>query len=141
LDPGAEEVLVEIREAVARYGNVFAVGSLGPAYPLALSVADVVVGNSSSGVIEAASFRLPAVDVGDRQAGRLRPMNVINVPDDSASIADGLDRALAPAFRTSLESLVNPYGDGRAAPRIVDAVVSAPLERLARKRFVDLDCA
>jgi UDP-N-acetylglucosamine 2-epimerase (non-hydrolysing) len=103
-----------------------------------LREADVMVGNSSSGIIEAPSFGLPVVNVGSRQVGRLRAANVIDVPPVQAEIAAGIERALDPAFRQTLRGLVNPYGDGRAAPRIVRVLREAELgPRLLRKRFVD----
>ena len=75
-----------------------------------------MVGNSSSGLIEAPSFELPVVNIGDRQRGRLRAINVIDVGHGRAEIAAGIARALDPGFRRRLAGLPNPYGDGRAAP-------------------------
>ena len=87
-------------------------------YGALLREADVMVGNSSSGLIEAPSFGLPVVNVG---------------------ILAGIRRALAPEFRASLHGLVNPYGDGRASPRIARVLREVELgPRLIRKRFVDL---
>lgn len=108
------------------------------AYGALLREADVMVGNSSSGLIEAPSFGLPAVNVGIRQRGRLRAANVIDVGPRRDEVAAGIRRALAPGFRESLRGLVNPYGDGRAAPRIAEVLASVELgPRLLRKRFVD----
>ena len=108
-------------------------------YGALLREADVMVGNSSSGLIEAPSFGLPVVNVGIRQQGRLRAANVIDVGCGREEIAAGIRRALAPGFRESLRGLVNPYGDGHAAPRIAEVLGSVELgPRLIRKRFVDL---
>jgi UDP-N-acetylglucosamine 2-epimerase len=97
-----------------------------------------MVGNSSSAIIEAPSFGLPAVNVGIRQEGRLRAANVIDVGPSREQIAAGIRRALAPHFRESLRGLVNPYGDGHAAPRIAEVLATVELgPRLLRKRFVD----
>ena len=94
----------------------------------------VMVGNSSSGIIEAPSFRLPVVNIGTRQKGRLRGDNVIDVPADADAIRDGIRRALEPAFRAALSG-VNPYGDGHAAPRIAEILRTVPLDRrLMEKR-------
>ena len=104
-----------------------------------LREADVMIGNSSSAIIEAPTFALPAVNVGDRQRGRLRAANVIDVGHDRAAIADGIRRALDPSFRARLAGLANPYGDGHAAPRIARVLREVELgPRLTRKRFVDL---
>jgi UDP-hydrolysing UDP-N-acetyl-D-glucosamine 2-epimerase len=108
-------------------------------YGALLREADVMVGNSSSGIIEAPSFGLPVVNVGIRQQGRLRAANVIDVGHGREEIAAGIRRALAPGFRASLRGLVNPYGDGHAAPRIARVLREAELgPRLVRKRFMDL---
>ena len=97
-----------------------------------------MVGNSSSAIIEAPTFALPAVNIGERQRGRLRAANVIDVGHDRAAIRGAIERALDPAFRRSLAGLVNPYGDGNAAPRIARVLREVELgPRLVRKRFVD----
>lgn len=140
-DPGADDVWAEIHAAVARHDHVHLVPNLGSRYAHAMALADVMVGNSSSGVIEAASFRLPVVNVGDRQRGRLRGRNVLDAADDPGAIQDTIACALSPGFRTALDDLVNPHGDGRAAPRIVSVLATVPLERLARKRFRDAGTA
>jgi UDP-hydrolysing UDP-N-acetyl-D-glucosamine 2-epimerase len=108
-------------------------------YGALLREADVMVGNSSSGIIEAPSFGLPVVNVGIRQHGRLRAANVIDVGHGREEIVAGIRRALAPEFRASLHGLVNPYGDGHASPRIARVLREVELgPRLIRKRFVDL---
>lgn len=116
------------------------VPSLGAdAYYTLMSRAAAMVGNSSSGIIEAASFRLPVVDVGTRQRGRLRGANVIHAEPGTNAIRDAIARATSSGFRSSLASLVNPYGDGHAAPRIAETLASVPLDdRLLVKRFHDL---
>jgi UDP-hydrolysing UDP-N-acetyl-D-glucosamine 2-epimerase len=104
-----------------------------------LRCASALLGNSSSGIMETASLGLPAVDVGWRQAGRERARNVLHAPAEPSAILDALHRALAPGFRDSLAGLENPYGDGRAAERIVRVLLEAPLgERLLTKKAVPL---
>ena len=103
-----------------------------------LSYADAMVGNSSSGIWEAPSFRLPSVNVGERQKGRIRPRNVIDVGVEADAIGQALRRALAPSFRASLIGLENPYGDGKSAARIVEILKEVELgPRLLQKRVVD----
>jgi UDP-hydrolysing UDP-N-acetyl-D-glucosamine 2-epimerase len=125
--------------AAARPGTRL-VRSLGEdVYCSLLREADVMVGNSSSGLIEAPSFGLPVVNIGARQRGRLRASNVIDVGPRREEIAAGIGQALRAEFRRSLVGLVNPYGDGRAAPRIVQVLRRVELgRRLIQKRFVDL---
>jgi UDP-N-acetylglucosamine 2-epimerase (non-hydrolysing)/GDP/UDP-N,N'-diacetylbacillosamine 2-epimerase (hydrolysing) len=99
-----------------------------------LKHADALVGNSSSGIMEAASFALPVVNVGIRQQGRERARNVIDVPAESPAIRAALNRALSPAFRESLAGMTNPYGDGAAAETIARVLVSVPLDGLLIKQ-------
>jgi GDP/UDP-N,N'-diacetylbacillosamine 2-epimerase (hydrolysing) len=93
-----------------------------------LRVASVILGNSSSGLLEAPSFELPAVNVGRRQDGRVRAVNVIDVPHDEARVAEALRQALDPGFRAGLRGMANPYGDGHASERIVEILASMKLD-------------
>jgi len=100
--------------------------------------ADLMIGNSSSGLIEAPSFGLPVVNVGSRQRGRLRGANVIDVEPLREDILRGIEAAQALPFRVRARAAANPYGDGHAAPRVVDVLRSVPIDaRLVQKRFSD----
>jgi UDP-N-acetylglucosamine 2-epimerase (non-hydrolysing)/GDP/UDP-N,N'-diacetylbacillosamine 2-epimerase (hydrolysing) len=101
-----------------------------------LGQADAIVGNSSSGIMEAASFALPAVNIGMRQQGRERARNILDVPADTGAILAAIERALSPAFRAGLHGMVNPYGDGTAATTIVEVLATVPLEGLLIKQPV-----
>ncbi|MGA8037031.1 MAG: UDP-N-acetylglucosamine 2-epimerase [Candidatus Acidiferrales bacterium] len=106
-----------------------------PTYLSLLGHASVLVGNSSSGIMEAASFSLPVVNVGLRQQGRERAINVIDVPAEASAIHEGLRRARTASFRQSLLGMTNPYGDGTASERIVRVLAEAPpTEQLLMKR-------
>lgn len=139
-DAGGRALLERIERYVAERPEARLVANLGTrAYFSLMSRAAAMVGNSSSGIIEAASFGLPVVNVGDRQAGRVRGRNVIDAAAGRGEVAAALRRALDPAFRASLAGMENPYGDGRAAERIVARVTEVPLDRrLIVKRFHDL---
>lgn len=101
-----------------------------------MACAAAMVGNSSSGIIEAPSFGLPVVNIGTRQAGRVRGRNVIDVGYARAAIAEGIARALKPAFRESLKGVPNPYGEGRAAGMITERLKEVAVdERLVVKKF------
>jgi UDP-N-acetylglucosamine 2-epimerase (non-hydrolysing)/GDP/UDP-N,N'-diacetylbacillosamine 2-epimerase (hydrolysing) len=91
-----------------------------------LAAADVMLGNSSSGIMETPSLRLPCVNVGERQRGRQRATNIIDAPADPRSIVEAVGRATSPAFRGGLKDLVNPYGDGHAGDRIAQLLADAP---------------
>lgn len=99
---------------------------------------DALVGNSSSGIMEAASFALPVVNVGIRQQGRERARNVIDAPAEASAIRGALDRALSPAFRKGLAGMTNPYGEGTAAQKIASVLSSVPLDGLLIKQPVPL---
>jgi UDP-N-acetylglucosamine 2-epimerase (non-hydrolysing)/GDP/UDP-N,N'-diacetylbacillosamine 2-epimerase (hydrolysing) len=98
-----------------------------------LGQVDCMVGNSSSGIMEAASFALPVVNVGMRQQGRERAANIIDAPADTSEICAALAQALDPAFRAGLLEMANPYGDGTAAVRIANVLATVPLEGLLIK--------
>lgn len=118
-DTGRETIVGRLRAfAAGRRGAVLAASLGDDVYASLLREAAAMVGNSSSGIIESPTFALPAVNIGDRQRGRVRARNVIDVGESAGAIAAGIRRALDPAFRRSLRGLVNPCGDGRAAPRI-----------------------
>jgi UDP-N-acetylglucosamine 2-epimerase len=116
------------------------VTSVGHArYFALLSRVGAMVGNSSSGIIEAPSFGLPVVNVGDRQRGRIRAGNVLDVSGSARPIERAIRRALSPAFRLGIRLRPNPYGDGRAAQRIARVLASVSIDdRLLVKKFVDL---
>jgi len=111
-------------------------GSQG--YLSLMALASAMVGNSSSGIIEAGSFELPVVNVGTRQEGRLRGRHVLDVNYTSEEIRAGIERALGAETRETMRGMLNPYGVGRAAELIVERLAEVELDdRLLRKRFVD----
>jgi UDP-hydrolysing UDP-N-acetyl-D-glucosamine 2-epimerase len=136
-DTGARAITERLEDLAERDRRCHLVKSLGDRLYLSLlRHADLMVGNSSSGLIEAPSFELPAVNVGARQRGRLRGDNVVDVEPTSADILRGIDAARAPDFRARLRGRPNPYGDGQAAPRIVEVLRTVPIDaRLVQKRL------
>ena len=92
-----------------------------------LRAAACIAGNSSSGIMEAASLALPVVNVGIRQQGRTRAANIIDAPADAAAIESAIGRALDPGCRGGLVGMSNPYGSGHAAEAIVDRLLSTEL--------------
>lgn len=136
-DEGGHQVARMIKEFVHPREHAVLVDNLGAqAYFSMMRISAAMVGNSSSGIIEAASLGLPVVNIGMRQQGRARNANVIDCPCSAAAIRDGLKIALDPAFRVALKGVVNIYGDGHAAQRIVDRLLRAEhKETLLHKRF------
>lgn len=139
-DPGSQAIMASIRDFVDSRDNAWLAPNLGTAgYFGLMQAAAAMLGNSSSGIIEAASFALPVVNIGSRQEGRLRAANVIDVPAVPGAIADAIRRATSPATHTALAGLQNPYGDGKAADRIIERLRTVALgEQLTTKRFHDL---
>jgi len=104
-----------------------------------LGQVDVLLGNSSSGIMESASFALPTVNVGLRQQGREHARNVIDAAPDSGSILDAIAKAESSEFRGSLQGMTNPYGEGLASEKIVEVLTTIPLgEELLMKRHAPL---
>lgn len=123
----------------ARLGRTAAVASLGAeGYPSLVRLSSVVVGNSSSGIIEAPFLRVPTVNVGDRQKGRLRASSIIDARATRPAVASALRRALSPSFRLRCRG-ESPYRGGRVSARVVAAIRRALKDpRLAYKSFRDL---
>jgi len=93
-----------------------------------------MIGNSSSGIMEAASFALPTVNVGIRQQGRERAPNVLDAPAETAAILAAIQRTLSPEFRKLLRGMENPYGNGTAAKTIARVLTTVTLDRLLIKQ-------
>ena len=98
-----------------------------------LGQVDAMIGNSSSGIMEAASFALPVVNVGMRQQGRERGRNILDAPAEPDAISAALAQALSPRFRAGLRGMTNLYGEGTAATTIAGVLASVPLEGLLIK--------
>ena len=138
MDKGRDAVLEELRRVTTAQDGMVEVPALGRRYLSVLGAVDVVVGNSSSGVVEAASFGTPVVNIGDRQRGRPTGANVITCGESEEAIEAAIRTCLKPDFAAAARQVVNIYGDGHSAPRVVAAIDVALLQDLARKPFVDL---
>jgi UDP-hydrolysing UDP-N-acetyl-D-glucosamine 2-epimerase len=138
-DAGGRVIIAAIEAFRRRRPDAHVVVNASPVgYLSLLAHVDAMLGNSSSGLWEAPSFGLPVVNVGSRQRGRLRGANVIDTDEGAEEIAAAIRLALAPETRRRLAGMANPYGDGKAAPRIVDVLAGTPLGAvLTVKRFVD----
>ena len=119
-------------------GRALLVHSLGQRlYLSAIALCDAVVGNSSSGLIEAPALGRPTANIGARQNGRLRASSVIDCAADAASIEAAISRALLPEARLAAERGDNPYGMGGASARIKAVLSTAPIDGLLNKSFND----
>lgn len=137
-DVGSEGVIAAV-DAFAREKGVSVVKNIPrPVFLNLLRHCAVLVGNSSAGITDTPTFGVPVVDVGDRQKGMVRARNVVAAPCRAEAIVRAVRKAAAPAFRRRLTGLKNPYGDGRAAARIVRELKRLPLGPEAlRKPFFD----
>lgn len=101
--------------------NLLVYESLGmKRYLSALKNAEFVIGNSSSGIIEAPSFHIPTINIGDRQRGRIQGESIINCEPNNQSICDAINRAMNSSYREKLQSAINPYGRGNTSDRIIE---------------------
>jgi UDP-hydrolysing UDP-N-acetyl-D-glucosamine 2-epimerase len=134
-DAGSHELMACIRTFCAMRPNAHLFINLASiTYWSLLREASVLLGNSSSGIMEAASFGLPVVNVGMRQQGRERGPNILDAEASVESLLAQVSRSRLPTFRESLRSSTNIYGDGHAAERIVGVLTSTPLDSLLHKR-------
>jgi len=117
--------------------RVFAIQSLGQVrYLSAVKHASIVIGNSSSGIIEVPSFHVPTINIGVRQLGRLSADSVIHCAASKDAISASMITALCDDFQASLQSVHNPYGQGNASDQVIHMLKSIPLETV--KTFYDV---
>lgn len=135
-----------INDLIDKYANesdnIYAFTSLGMRrYLSALKYSTVVIGNSSSGLIEAPTFGIPTVNIGDRQKGRLQASSVINCEPSAISIKQAIDKALTAEFRRVAKEAINPYGDGNTSEKIVEVIKEYVLgEKInLKKKFYDCE--
>ncbi len=134
-DPGGNALRTQIENFIADHHWAKFIDTLGSAlYPNALCHADVMIGNSSSGIIEAGLFGLPVIDIGIRQRGRERGDNVVSIPADANAILSVLDQVVSKRTRYPSHT---PYGDGRSGARIAQHLLALPpRDKLLAKRVV-----
>ncbi|WP_417090157.1 UDP-N-acetylglucosamine 2-epimerase [Eubacterium maltosivorans] len=122
--------------------NAIAFESLGMLrYLSALKYAQMVIGNSSSGLIEVPSFHIPTINIGDRQKGRIQGKTVINCAPEKDAILKAVEQANAPDFRLSIQDAVNPYGDGQTSDKIIEVITDFLMnDRIdLKKQFYDIE--
>jgi UDP-hydrolysing UDP-N-acetyl-D-glucosamine 2-epimerase len=137
-DAGSRELIERTKSFIASQGHGKIFTNLDAVtYLSLLRQVDMLVGNSSSGIMESASFALPTVNVGLRQQGRERPRNVLDADADANSILQAIGRARTREFREALVGMANPYGEGCASETIVRVLTTVPLSQtLLMKRHV-----
>jgi UDP-hydrolysing UDP-N-acetyl-D-glucosamine 2-epimerase len=138
-DTGSGVITDKITSFVSIHQDSKLVNNLGPLrYFSLMKYVAAMVGNSSSGIVEAPEFKLPVVNIGLRQEGRVRGRNVIDVPCDSESILAGIRRAVSVGFKKSLERIKNPYKQDNASEIIVNKIKYVTIDKkLLIKTFHD----
>lgn len=120
-------------------GKVLLIQSLGQLrYLSALKHCDLVIGNSSSGLIEVPTFKVPTINIGNRQKGRLAGDTVISCEGDGSSILSAIDQALSYSFKEKCLNSSNPYGEGDSSEKILSTILNANLDGLVFKSFFDI---
>lgn len=141
-DYGSSQLYNVITSYANRYPDTFKIfKSLGQInYLSLLKYAKLLIGNSSSGIIEAPSFRIPTIDIGDRQQGRYAPPTVIHTDCNTEAIVNAINKAISLEFQTLIKQSTNPYGDGNTANRINEILKTIDFSNpeLIKKRFYDL---
>lgn len=142
-DFGGARINEILDEAENKIENLHVFTSLGVRRYLSLMrYAEFVLGNSSSGIIEAPAFHVPTVNIGDRQRGRLQSESIINCGATESEIKKGIKIAISDRHKERCKQVASPYGDGHSAKRIAEKVVDVILNEGIdiKKRFYDLDC-
>jgi len=138
-DTGGRELTRMVREFVDSRDNASVYSSLGQLrYFSCLAQVDGVIGNSSSGLLEAPAFQIGTVNIGDRQKGRLKAKSVIDCEPSKAAISGAINKLYSPQFKNSLHVVSNPYGNGGASKSIVKVLAEHPLDGLLKKSFYNL---
>ena len=136
-DTEGRQLIKMLDEYVEDRSNCIVYTSLGQLrYLSTVALVDVVVGNSSSGIVEVPSLKTPTVNIGDRQKGRLRADSII----DCEPITENIKESIQQAFKLDCSTVVNPYGDGNTTERVLKVLreINHP-ERLIKKHFYDID--
>jgi len=107
-------------------------------YLSALNIVDAVVGNSSSGLLEAPTFKIGTINIGDRQQGRLKADSVIDCDAKRESISLAISKVYSSYFQNKLKSVTNPYGEGFASEKIIKILANEPIPLELKKKFYDL---
>lgn len=107
-------------------------------YLSTLKVVDGILGNSSSGILEAPNLKIPTINVGNRQEGRLKAKSILDVPPKSKYICDAIRKIYSKKFKKTLDTVINPYGVGNASFNSLKILKKINFEKLKKKTFNDI---
>ena len=138
-DTDGRALIEMVNQFSSQHANAYAFTSLGQLrYLSCIAQVDAVVGNSSSGLTEVPSLKKGTINIGDRQRGRLQAASIINCEPQQESIADAIRILYSRKFQASLKEICNPYGEGGASEKIVDALKITNIQGIVKKSFYDL---
>lgn len=131
-------VIINMIDTYVQKNSVRAVSfiSLGQLlYLSALKYVDLVIGNSSSGLLEVPSFQKATINIGDRQRGRIQAESVINCEPDTKAIESAIVAALSKDFKRKLQTVTSPFGNGNSSVEIIKALKNVSLDNIIKKKF------
>ena len=139
-DTGGRNLTKMVREFAAANENAVTFESLGQLrYLSCMKCVDGVIGNSSSGLTEAPTFKIGTINIGERQRGRIQSASVINCMASKDSIREAIRKLYSNEFQRDLAKTINPYGEGGASQKVFSIVKTVGLEELTKKEFYDLN--
>ena len=138
-DAGGKRINQRLHEIASSFNQIEVFASLGQVgYLSALAVSDLVIGNSSSGIVEAPSLGTPTINVGSRQDGRMKAASVIDVDGSLDSLRSAVKFSLSAEMQNRVKGLVSPFGNSGATFQISEIISTVNLEELLVKKFCDL---
>lgn len=138
-DTDGRALIKMVEQFASNHSNAHVFTSLGQLrYLSCMAQVDGLVGNSSSGLGEAPSFKKGTVNIGDRQRGRINATSVINCEPNRKSIADAINTLYSTSFQMGLSEVCNPYGEGGASEKVVNILKIINIENILKKAFYDL---
>ncbi|HRE33143.1 MAG TPA: UDP-N-acetylglucosamine 2-epimerase, partial [Candidatus Berkiella sp.] len=128
-----------IKEFCKTHPDAYSFQALGQLrYLSLLKQVNVMIGNSSSGIIEAPYFKIPTVNIGHRQAGRIMPKSAIHCQPVAQEIKQAIQHAMSQQHHQAMETMTLPYGQGRVSHKIIDSLKQTDLAALNPKQFYDI---
>jgi GDP/UDP-N,N'-diacetylbacillosamine 2-epimerase (hydrolysing) len=117
----------------------FYVKSFGKDYYSLLAYSELVIGNSSSGILEFPSFKKPTINIGDRQNGREKAISIIDCKNNKKSIKNAINKARSKKFLLKLKNVKNPYDNGVASQKSIKIIKSINYKNILKKKFFDIN--
>tara|TARA_Y100000590_G_scaffold256811_1_gene288416 strand:+ start:9350 stop:10492 length:1143 start_codon:yes stop_codon:yes gene_type:complete len=131
-DAGSKDILKIIKKSKMNFTSTLNLSE----YRSLLDGNMILVGNSSSGIHEAASFKVPVINIGSRQNGRMKPKNVINIKHHKKDILKAIHKARSFNFKKKIRNIKNPYGDGKSSKKIVKIIKSLNLKNFETQKKI-----